>query len=79
MNDFKTSFGYAKAADAKKFTNNLNKNCYINVFSIKTWLKSASVKNILLDGIADTLIAEFDTLGLDPENIEIEDIDLCTL
>ncbi len=70
--------GYTKAADAKTFKNNLNRNCYINVFSIKNWLKSASVKNILLEGIADELIAQFNTADIDPANIEIEDIQSCT-
>jgi hypothetical protein len=49
----------------------MNKNCYINTFSLKNWLKSPGVKNALLQGIADEILSEFDFGDIEPDNVEI--------
>ncbi|MFH6951641.1 LamG-like jellyroll fold domain-containing protein, partial [Pseudoalteromonas sp. XMcav1-K] len=82
-NLLKASFGYTKAADAKPFKKNLEKDCYINTFSIKSWVMSPSVKEVVLEGIADTIINEFELpaqLGdFSDINIDPKELKLCSL
>lgn len=82
-NLLKASFGYTKAADAKPFKKNLEKDCYINTFSIKSWIMSPSVKEVVLEGIANTIINEFELpaqLGdVSDINIDPKELKLCSL
>ena len=68
--NIRSSLGYSKKTDAKKFDANMNKNCYINTFSLKNWLKSEGVKAALLKGMADEILNEFDFGDIEPDNVE---------
>jgi hypothetical protein len=72
-----SSLGYKQKSDAKEFDKNMKRNCYVNTFSLKNWLKSPQVKSALLEGSAEELFKEFDFGELEPVNVEIPE--LCSL
>ncbi|AWB66256.1 hypothetical protein C2869_07345 [Saccharobesus litoralis] len=73
------SFGLKDKSDNTKFAKNVKDGCFINTFSIKNWLKSPSVKNVLLQGFAQELIDEFADDTFEAANIDPEELSLCQI
>lgn len=73
------SFAYGSRGDAKKFERDVKTNCFINTFSIKNWITSPSIKNLLLGSVANDVIDEFNLGIIEPENIDAGDLQLCAL
>lgn len=80
------SFGLKVKQSNKFFVNKSTQlKCYINTFSLKNWALSAGVRDIILGELLNSvnpeqiseILATFNTENDLPENVQLEDYDVC--